>query len=492
METLELLKDIGRRTDGDIYLGIVGPVRVGKSTFIKRFMETIVLPRIENEDEKRRAIDELPLSGDGKTITTMEPKFIPSNAVSIEVEENFYVHIRLVDCVGFLIDNASGYLEDGKMRMVKTPWFNEEIPFNEASKIGTEKVIKDHSTIGIVVLSDGIINDFKREDYYQAETKVIEEMKSLNKPFVIVLNSKTPNSDTSKKIKEELEKESGVPVILCDVLNINKDIADEILKEALYEFPINGIDLTMPNWLNALSEDHVIKKSLQESISSVMKEITNLRDVEKITSLIEENEYISKATLSSLDTGLGVITIQVDVKDGLYESVLEELVGCEITDKASLITLLCKYKEIKKDYELVGNALKMASMSGYGFASASKEDIIIDKPVVVKSGNKYGIKVKASSPSYHIIKVDVDTSFEPILGSKEQAEYFVNTLLENYDKDPLSILECVMFGRKFGDILSQGIMLKLDNLSEPVKIKLQQIIKTLSNKGKGNLIAFVF
>lgn len=492
METLELLKDIGRRTDGDIYLGVVGPVRVGKSTFIKRFMETIVLPRIENEDEKRRAIDELPLSGDGKTITTMEPKFIPSNAVSIEVEENFYVHIRLVDCVGFLIDNASGYLEDGKMRMVKTPWFNEEIPFNEASKIGTEKVIKDHSTIGIVVLSDGIINDFKREDYYQAETKVIEEMKSLNKPFVIVLNSKTPNSDTSKKIKEELEKESGVPVILCDVLNINKDIADEILKEALYEFPINGIDLTMPNWLNALSEDHVIKKSLQESISSVMKEITNLRDVEKITSLIEENEYISKATLSSLDTGLGVITIQVDVKDGLYESVLEELVGCEITDKASLITLLCKYKEIKKDYELVGNALKMASMSGYGFASASKEDIIIDKPVVVKSGNKYGIKVKASSPSYHIIKVDVDTSFEPILGSKEQAEYFVNTLLENYDKDPLSILECVMFGRKFGDILSQGIMLKLDNLSEPVKIKLQQIIKTLSNKGKGNLIAFVF
>ncbi len=492
METLELLKDIGRRTDGDIYLGVVGPVRVGKSTFIKRFMETIVLPRIDNEDEKRRAIDELPLSGDGKTITTMEPKFIPSNAVSIEVEENFYVHIRLVDCVGFLIDNASGYLEDGKMRMVKTPWFNEEIPFNEASKIGTEKVIKDHSTIGIVVLSDGTINDFKREDYYQAETKVIEEMKSLNKPFVIVLNSKTPNNDTSKNIKKELEKESGVPVILCDVLNINKDIADEILKEALYEFPINGIDLTMPNWLNALSEDHAIKKSLQESISSAMKEITNLRDVEKISSLIEENEYISKATLSSLDTGLGVITIQVDVKDGLYESVLEELVGCEITDKASLITLLCKYKEIKKDYELVGNALKMASMSGYGFASASKEDIIIDKPVVVKSGNKYGIKVKASAPSYHIIKVDVDTSFEPILGSKEQAEYFVNTLLENYDKDPLSILECDMFGRKFGDILSQGIMLKLDNLSEPVKIKLQQIIKTLSNKGKGNLIAFVF
>lgn len=492
METLELLKDIGRRTDGDIYLGVVGPVRVGKSTFIKRFMETVVLPRMEDSEEKRRMIDELPLSGDGKTITTMEPKFIPSNAAQIEIEENFYVHIRLIDCVGFLIDNASGYLEDGKMRMVKTPWFSEEIPFDEASKIGTEKVIKDHSTIGIVVLSDGTVNDFKRSDYYQAETKVISEMKELNKPFVIVLNSKTPNSDDSKRIKEELENEYKVPVVLCDVLNMQKEHADEILKEALYEFPLSAIDLTMPSWLNALSDDHKIKESLQESINGAMKEVSSLRDVEQIISYIKTNEYVEKAALSSLDTGLGVVTIQIDVREGLYESVLEELVGCEISDKASLISVLCKYKEAKKDFEIIGNALKMASLSGYGFASASKEDIVIEKPVVAKSGNRYGIKVKASSPCYHIIKVDVDTSFEPILGSKEQAEYFVNTLLEHYEKDPLSVLECDMFGRKFGDILSQGIALKLDNLSEPVKVKLQQIIKTLSNKGKGNLIAFVF
>ena len=492
METLELFKDIGKRTEGDIYLGIVGPVRVGKSTFIKRFMEVTVLPLMKEGDEKLRAIDELPLSGDGKTITTMEPKFIPSNAVKIALDDNFSVNIRLIDCVGFLIDNASGYLEDGKMRMVKTPWFSDEIPFDEASKIGTEKVIKDHSTIGIVVLSDGTINDFNRNDYLNAENKVIQKMKEINKPFVIVLNSKTPNSESSLNLKKELENLYGVPVILCDVMHMEKEDADEILKEALYEFPVGGIELSMPTWLNALEEDHKIKLSLQDTIESTMKEVKSLRDIESIASLINENEYVEKASLSSLNVELGLVTIQIDVKEGLYEEVLNDLLGCEISDKASLIGVLSKYKEAKKDYDIIGNALKMASISGYGFASVNKENINIDKPEVAKSGNKYGLKVKASATTYHIIKVDVDTSFEPILGSKEQAEYFVNTLIEHYEKDPMSILDCDMFGRKFGDILSQGISLKLDNLSEPCKVKLQQIVKTLSNKGKGNLIAFVF
>ncbi len=492
METLELLKDIGQRSDGDCYLGVVGPVRVGKSTFIKRFMEVAVLAFMEEGEEKNRARDELPQSGDGKTIMTMEPKFIPSNAISLKIEENLSIRVRLIDCVGFLIDSASGYLEDGKMRMVKTPWFSEEIPFDEAARIGTEKVIREHSTLGIVVLSDGTINDFTREEYESAERKVLEEMREIDKPYIIVLNSKTPGSSESEKIRDELKEKYQVPVILTDVLHMEKEQVGEILKEALYQFPVNGIDLLMPSWVSSLDENHPLRVSLQHSIDDAMKEVKIVKDVEAINQVIALNENVNTSSIAQVDTGNGIVTVQIEIKEGIYEQVLHDLVGCEISDKAQLIAVLSQYVKAKKDYDLIGNALKMAEMSGYGFASASLEDMTIEKPSVVRSGNRYGIRVKAKAPTYHIIKTEVDTSFEPILGSKEQAEFFVNYLLESYDKNPLSILDCEMFGRKFHDIISQGIALKLDNLPEPVKLKLQQLVKTISNKGKGNLIAFVF
>ncbi len=492
METLELLKDIGQHSNGDCYLGVVGPVRVGKSTFIKRFMEVAVLPFMDEGEIKNRARDELPQSGDGKTIMTMEPKFIPSNAISLKIEENLSIQVRLIDCVGFLIDSASGYLEDGKMRMVKTPWFSEEIPFDEASRIGTEKVIKEHSTLGIVILSDGTINDFSRSDYESAERKVIEEMNEINKPYIIILNSKTPGSKESEKLRDELKEKYQVPVLLIDILHMQKEHVDEILKEALYQFPVNGIDLTLPSWVYSLDENHPLRSSLQASIDLAMQEIKIVRDVEGINAIIAQNEYVASSSLVGVDTGNGIVTIQVEIKEGIYEQVLHDLVGCEISDKAQLIAVLTQYVKAKKDYDLIGNALKMAEVSGYGFASSSLEDMKIEKPTIVKSGNRYGIRVKATAPTYHIIKTEVDTSFEPILGSKEQAEFFVNYLLESYEKDPLKILDCEMFGRKFKDIISQGISLKLDNLPEPIKVKLQQLIKTISNKGKGNLIAFVF
>lgn len=492
MDTLQVLKDIGQRNNGDIYLGVVGPVRVGKSTFIKRFMEEIVIDHIKDPDERKRAIDELPLSGSGKTITTIEPKFIPANAISIPVEDNLSVNIRLIDCVGYIIESSNGYLEDGKMRMVKTPWFSDSIPFDEASKIGTQKVIKDHSTLGIVILSDGTVNDFSRLDFLSAERKVLEEVKLQEKPYVIVLNSKTPHSEQCLKIKEEMEMTYQVPVIPLDVASLNRDQATEILKEALYQYPISGIDISLPKWVDSLDEAHYIKVSIKESLQMAIQTSRIVKDVDKINQVLMENEYISEANITNVDTATGVVNVQISVKEELYDQVLEELVGFKIDDKAELIALLSKYTKVKKEYDLIGHAFSMAESTGYGFSSSPIEGMKIEKPELTKNGQRYGIKVKATNSCYHIIKVDVNTTFEPILGSKDQADYFLNYLLTNYEQDQLKLLECELFGRKFKDILQESTTMKLNNLPEPIKLKLQQIIRIVSNKGKSNLIAFVF
>lgn len=490
-DTKQLLKDLGSRNNGDVYLGVVGPVRVGKSTFIRKFMEICVLENITDEDERRRAVDELPTTGDGKTITTVEPKFVPSNAITLSLDE-MNVNVRLVDCVGYIIESASGYLEDGKMRMVQTPWFNEPIPFDDAAKIGTQKVIRDHSTLGIVVFSDGTINDFTVQEYKDAERRVLEEMTALEKPYVIILNSKMPNGDKAKERREELMNQYGVPVLPIDVKNMTREEASMILKEALYQFPVAGIELSLPTWVASLDEEHYIRCSLKESIALAMQEAKIVSDVDKISGVIRENEYVKECVLKSVDTGSGICVVQIDVVDGLYEKVLNELVGCEISDKAQLIGILSEYVRAKKDYDLIGEALKMAMETGYGFASTAMKDYEVGQPEVIRSGNRYGVKVRAKASTYHIIKVDVDTTFEPILGSKEQAEFFQNYLMAAYDETPLKVLECELFGRKYQDIISQGISMKLNSLPEPVKIKIQQLLKTISNKGKGNLIAFVF
>lgn len=490
METLQMLKDIGTRNNGDVYLGIVGPVRVGKSTFIKKFMEEVVLPNIDDESEKTRAIDELPQSGDGKTIMTVEPKFIPSNAVNIKIDNQLSIKVRLIDCVGYIIENANGYLEEGKMRMVKTPWFSDAIPFDEASKIGTKKVIKDHSTLGIVILSDGTVNDFTRGDFASTENKIIEDVKDVNKPFVIVLNTKTPNGEDTLKIKEELENKHQVPVIPCDVMNLSRGNAKVILKEALDQYPISGIEMNLPKWVSSLDDEHYIKLSIKDSLEKSMKEVKNVKDVNKIVGILGENEYLVNVNIINVDTGTGIVTVQMDVQEGLYEKVLEELVGCKIQDKSELIEVLTKYVKAKKDYDLIGSALQMAESTGYGFASSKM--MKIDRPELSKVQGRHAIKVKASTSCYHIIKVDVGTTFEPVLGTKEQAEYFLNYLTTAYEQGEMVMLDCEMFGRKFKDILQESISMKLNNLPEPVKLKLQQLIKIVSNKGKGNLIAFVF
>lgn len=492
METLSVLRDIGLRGNGDIYLGVVGPVRVGKSTFIKRFMEVLVIPHITNEDDKKRALDELPQSGIGKTIMTMEPKFVPSNAVEIAISESLNVKVRLIDCVGYIIDNAQGFLEDGKMRMVKTPWFSETIPFDDAAKIGTQKVIKEHSTLGICVLSDGTINEFTRADFENSEEQVIEELKSIDRPFVIVLNSKTPTAASTISIKEGLEQKYQVPVIPLNVEEMNEEDASEVLRQALYQYPISNIDVSLPNWVSVLDEEHYIKQSIKTTIEDAMNTARTIRDVDNINGILKSNEYVSEASISNVDTGTGVVTVQMDVKEGLYEVVLKELVGCEISDRAQLIAVLTEFVRAKRDYEVIGSALKMAETTGYGFSNASMDNMVIEKPTTTKSGNRYGVKVKATASTYHIIKVDLETSFEPTLGSKMQSDFFLDYLTKAYEEDPKKILECEIFGQKFGDIIKAGITGKLATLPEPIKVKLQQLVKTISNKGKSNLIAFVF
>lgn len=490
METLQMLKDIGTRNNGDVYLGVVGPVRVGKSTFIKKFMEEVVIPEINNDEEKMRAQDELPQSGDGKTIMTVEPKFIPSNAINVKVDDQLFVRIRMIDCVGYIIESANGYLEEGKMRMVKTPWFSDAIPFDEASKIGTKKVIKDHSTLGIVVLSDGTINEFSRNDFLPMENKIIQDVKDENKPFVIVLNSKTPNSDKTLELKENMEKMYEAPVIVCDCMNLTRSDANKILKEALNQYPVSGIEINLPKWVSSLSDDHYIKNSIRDSLEKAMEQAKIIKDVNNILGVLLENEFLTDVKIINVDTGSGIVTVQMDVDESLYERVLEELVGCKIQDKGELIEVLTSFVKAKKEYDIIGGALEMADATGYGFASS--KEIKVEKPEMIKLQGRHAIRVKSSTSCYHVIKVDVSSNFEQVLGAKEQAEYFFNYLISSFEKSEKTMLECEMFGRKMGDVLQDLNVRKINNLPEPIKLKMQQLLRIISNKGKTNLIAFVF
>lgn len=490
MDTLEILNSIGERNNGEVFLGVVGPVRVGKSSFVKRFMEVLILDNIDNEEEKKRVIDSLPQIGEGKTIMTMEPKFVPMNGVEVKVFDSTSVKVRMIDSVGYIIDNSNGYLEDGKMRMVKTPWFSDNIPFDEASRVGTLKVIKDHSTLGMVVLSDGSCTGFDRSDYEKVEKNIIEDVKATAKPFVIILNSNTPHSDMTMKIKEELELKYNVPVISLDVNNMTREEANMILEESLSQYPLSGVELELPVWVSSLDDSHYIKSSLKDSIDKAMSEIKIMKDVDNINEIIKENEYVDDVEITNIDTNHGVVTIKVSIKDELYNKVLEELVGSDIHDRGQLIKVLSEFSRMKKDYALIGNALEMANSTGYGFASSNRMNIC--EPKLSKVQGRHAIKVKASTCCYHVIKVEVGANFEPVLGSKEQADYFLDYLMNAYEKGEEAMLECELFGRKFKDILQEAVSSKLNNLPEQVKIKLQQIIKTISNKGKGNLIAFVF
>lgn len=491
MNTTEILKNIAQRCGGDIYLGIVGPVRVGKSTFIKEFMEKAVIPYVNDEYEKARMIDELPQAGVGKTIMTTEPKFVPNNAATIEFEDGFTVNVRLVDCVGYVIPEAKGYKDEDGIRMVRTPWSDEVMPFNEAAKIGTQKVIQDHSTIGIVVTTDGSISDLSREAYIEAEAEVIDELKSIGKPFIVVVNSSDVNSLACKAVVDKLKEKYEVPVLAIAVNNMSENDVHDILREALYEFPVSEININMPQWIAVLDDEHWLKKSFNQTIQDSMSSVEKLKEVENIKDVLNENEYIDSSNIATIDTGAGVVNVDITIKNGLYNEILKEIIGVEIKDKSELIALMQEYSKAKREYDTISSALKMVKQTGYGFASASLQDIELSKPEIIKQGSRYGVKLKAIAPSIHMIKVDVESSFEPIIGSKEQSEELIRYLLRDEGNDDGSIWDSDIFGRKLSDLIRDGLNAKLSMIPEAARIRLQDILTKLVNKGKGNVIAIV-
>lgn len=488
MEKIEIIKSITERTGGDIYLGVVGAVRTGKSTFIKKVIENLVVPNIEDEYEKKRALDEIPQSAQGKTIMTTEPKFVPSNAAKIQIDQ-IETNVKLIDCVGYVIPNAKGYEDENGPRMVKTPWYDEEIPFVEAAEVGTEKVIKDHATIGIVVTTDGSIGELSRSDYIDAEARVVGELKELGKPFIVVLNSTHPMLPETERMAEKLKEEYQVPVLPISVENMNERDIYNILKEALYEFPVLEVKVEMPEWIACLNPNHYLKKVYIEKIRESVTEIDKLRDIDTINTHFTDCEYISKSYLSNVDTSTGVVTVRLETKEELYQEVLKELIGVDIKSKASLLTMLQDYKEAKTEYDQIKGALKMVKQTGYGVASPTLFDMKLDTPEIIKQGSRYGIKLKAVAPSIHMIRVDVESTFEPIIGSEIQSKELINYLMKDNDNE--NIWKSEIFGRSLDVIVQEGIQAKLSLLPENVRYKLQQTLSKLVNKGSGNLFAIV-
>lgn len=490
MEKNEIMKSISTRTGGDIYLGVVGAVRTGKSTFIKKVIETLVVPNIEDEYEKKRALDESPQSAQGKTIMTTEPKFVPSQAATIHIDE-VEAKIRLVDCVGYVIPNAKGYEDENGPRMVKTPWYDEQIPFVEAAEIGTEKVIKDHSTIGIVVTTDGSIGELTRNDYVEAEERVVSELKEMGKPFIVILNSTHPMLPETERLSEKLTETYEVPVLTISVENMTERDIYNILREALYEFPVAEVNINMPEWIGCLSKEHWLKKIYVEKIRESVIDIDKLKDVDKIITPFQDCEYIKRAYLSDVNTETGVITLTLDCPNDLYGVVLKEIIGVDITSKSALLSLFQEYQIAKKEYDQVKDALAMVKQTGYGVATPTLQDMKLSTPEIIKQGSRYGVKLKAVAPSIHMIRVDVESTFEPIIGSELQSKELIQYLMKDHDNDPASIWKSEIFGRSLDVIVKEGIQAKISLLPDNVRFKLQTTLSKLVNKGSGNLFAIV-
>lgn len=487
MEKNDVIKSIAERTGGDIYLGVVGAVRTGKSTFIKKFMESMIIPNIADEVERKRTLDELPQSAAGKTIMTTEPKFVPATATKIQIED-FTANIRMIDCVGYVIPAAKGYEDENGPRLVMTPWYSEPIPFIEAAEIGTEKVIKEHSTIGIVVTTDGSFGDIPRNEYIEAEANVIGELKEIGKPFIVILNSAHPMLPETEKLANSLKKEYDVPVIPVSIENMQEREMYNILKEALYEFPIEEVKVNMPEWVATLDHNHYLKKEFIEKIKESVIEVNKLKDIDKITSHFCESPYIEKAYISEVNPSLGEVTIQLDPPSSLYNDILNEIIGIDVSSKAKLLSVFQEFNIAKTEYDQIKGALKMVKQTGYGIAAPSINDMKLETPEIIKQGSRYGVKLKAKAPSIHMIKVDVESTFEPIIGSELQSKELINYLTKDNNSE---IWKSEIFGRSLDAIVQEGIQAKLSMMPDSVRYKLGQTLTKVINKGANNMIAIV-
>ena len=483
--------DIAKRTDGDIYIGVVGPVRTGKSTFIKKFMEQLVIPNITSEYRRERAVDELPQSSAGKTIMTTEPKFIPEEAVEVTIGDKARFNVRMIDCVGYIVPSAIGYIENEAPRMVVTPWFEEEIPFAMAAEVGTQKVIQDHSTIGLVITTDGSISDIPRDEYEETEQRVINELNSINKPYVILLNCLYPKSDDSKRLADELSEKYNTPVIPVNCVDLDEEDINDILKQVLYAFPIKEINICMPKWVTGLVKGHWLKKDVFDCIRAAAENVKYVRDINGVTDTISECDYINKTTISGIDLGKGSAEICVELKNNLFFKILGEETGIEINSESDLMPLLKELTAVKRKYEKIENALSEVDATGYGIVMPSIEELSLEEPEIVKQGGKYGVRLKASAPSIHMMKADIVTEVSPIVGSEKQSEELVMYLLKEFEESPQKIWESNIFGKSLHEFVNEGLHNKLYRMPVDARMKLQETLERIINEGCGGLICFI-
>lgn len=486
----QIYKDMKARTNGEIYIGVVGPVRTGKSTFIKRFMDVLVIPNMEDVHSKERAIDELPQSAAGKTIMTTEPKFIPKEAAELVIEDDVKVAVRLIDCVGYMVEGASGHLENEQERMVKTPWFAHEIPFSQAAEIGTKKVIHEHSTIGIVVTTDGSFGDLPRESYRKAEEKTINELKTLGKPFVVLLNSSHPYKEETKQIAQELAERYDIVVLPINCEQLRSEDITKIMEKVLSVFPVHRISFYVPKWIEMLEITHPIKARLLGSLKEILGKMDEIKDAVP-GNLVTDNEYVKRMKLEQIDMETGQVHIQVEMKEEYYYRVLSEMVGTTIRSERELIQMLQEWAGKRQEYSKIAVAGEEVRSKGYGVVAPSMEEIVVEEPEIIRHGNKYGVKIKAVAPSIHLIKANIETEIAPIVGSEEQAKDLISYISNNVKENPQGIWSTSIFGKTIGQLVEDGIDQKVGKLTAESQVKLQDTIQKVVNDSNGGLVCII-
>ena len=491
MDNTRIYEDIRKRTQGDIYIGVVGPVRTGKSTFIKKFMETVVLPNMDDDAVKERATDELPQSAAGRTIMTTEPKFIPEQAAKVELNNNVTFRVRMVDCVGYIVPSSLGYIEGEAPRMVKTPWFEEEIPFNMAAEIGTQKVISEHSTIGLVITTDGSISDIPRYEYEEAEERVITELKEIEKPFVVLLNCMYPDSPASKEMAADLSEKYGVPVIAVSCIDITEEEIRNVMKHVLTQFPVREVNILAPSWMSSLPKNHRISSELINTLRAEAQNLTCIRNVHTMCDKLRCEDYVTKANVTEICLGDGKAEIEIDITNSVFYEIVTEISGVEVRSEAQLIETLTEFSAIAEKYKRIRSALDEVEATGYGIVMPTIDELTLEEPQIMKQGGKYGVRLKASAPSIHMMKATINTQVAPIVGSESQSEELVMYLLNEFQENPAKIWQSNIFGKSLDDLVNEGLKNKLYHMPSEARMKLQQTLERIINEGCSGLLCII-